>query len=174
MKIKKLEILAIILIFINLSCITSTSDTRYRDILKDVKSGNIDFAFLKLDNYLQEYPQSLHTPQIRFAICEYYFQSKSYRNAIYKLSDYIKDYPEDEVTIFAQMLLYKILSEYQKEPLLIERIKEDIFAKPVFLIFSDSKVKDYKSALNNVYRIVSYVDKIEVFRNNDLFLKVTP
>jgi len=137
-------------------------------------TGNIDFVFVKLDSYLKEFPDSIHVPQARFAVCEYYFQIKDYRSAIYKLRDYIIDFPEEKATIFAQLFLYKILSEYRKEPALTEKIKESLFSKSVFLVFSDAKVKYYKSLLNNIYRILNYVDKIEVFKNNDLFLRITP
>lgn len=174
MKINTLKFAVAILIFINLSCITSTQDSQYYDALKEAKSGNADFAFMKLNNYLRENPDSIHTQEIRFAIGEYYFQIKDYRDAIYKLTDYIKDYPKDESIIFAQAILYKILLEYKKEPQLIQNLKENFFSKSLFLIFSESKAKYYKSILNNTYKIVDYVDKIEIFKNNGLFLKITP
>jgi len=171
---KKLGYLVLFLVLLNLSCATSTGQNRYREITRDAKAGNIDFAFIKLNSYLKDFPDSIHVPEARFALCEYYFQINDYRSAIYKLRDYITDFPEEKATIFAQMILYKILSEYKKEPALIEKIKESLFSKSIFLVFSDAKVKYYKSSLNNIYRISNYVDKIEVFKNNDLFLKITP
>ena len=171
---KKTGYLVLFLVLLNLSCATSTGQYRYKEILRDAKAGNIDFAFVKLDSYPKEFPDSIHVPKARFAVCEYYFQIKDYRSAIYKLRDYIIDFPEEKATIFAQLLLYKILSEYKKEPALTEKIKESLFSKSVFLVFSDAKVKHYKSSLNNIYRILNYVDKIEVFRNNEPFLKITP
>jgi len=174
MKINKTAYSVLFLALLNLSCVTSAEQNRYREIIREAKTGNIDFAFVKLNSYLKEFPDSLHIAQARFAVCEYYFQIKDYRSAIYKLRDYIIDFPEKEATIFAQLLLYKILSEYKKEPALTEKIKESFFSKSVFFVFSDAKVKYYKSSLNNIYRILNYVDKIEVFKNNDLFLKITP
>ena len=174
MKTNKTGYLVLLLVLLNLSCATSAGQDRYNEITRDAKAGNIDFAFVKLNSYLKEFPDSIHVAEARFAVCEYYFQIKDYRSAIYKLRDYIMDFPEEEATIFAQLLLYKILSEYKKEPALIEKIKESLFSKSVFLVFSDAKVKYYKSSLNNIYRILNYVDKIEVFRNNEPFLKITP
>lgn len=174
MKINIIEFVTIILIFINLSCITPVRDSQYYDCLKEVKAGNIDFAFMKLNNYLRENPASIHIKEIRFAIAEYYFQIKDYSDAIYKLIAYIKDYQGEESVIFAQALLYRILLEYKQTPELVEKIREKFFSKSLFLIFSDSKIKYYKSILNNTYKIVDYIDKIEVFKNNDPFLKITP
>ena len=91
-----------------------------------------------------------------------------------KLSEYIKDYPDDKTAIFAQALLYKIILEGNQQPQLIEKMKENFFSKSLFLIFSKSKIKSYNSILNNTYEIADYVDKIEIFKNNGLFLKITP
>jgi tetratricopeptide (TPR) repeat protein len=173
MKTNRKKFWIIILIFINLSCGTPAL-VRYQDALRDARSGNIDFAFLKLKNYLLEYPDSSHTKEIKFAIGEYYLQVQDFRDAIYKLSDYIKDYTGDGSIIFAQALLYKALLEYKKEPQLIEKIKESFFSKSLFLFFSKSKTKYHKSILNNTYKILNYLDKIEILRNNEIILKITP
>lgn len=169
-----MKFLIFILIFINLSCISLSKDRQYDDTLEEAKSGNIDFAFMNLKNYLQEYPNSIHAAKIKFAIIEYYFQIKNYRNTIDELIKYIVDYPREKSSIFAQVILYKTLLDYKGESPLIERLKENFFSKPVFLIFSDSKTKSYKSILNNNYRIVDYVNRIEFYKNNELFLEITP
>lgn len=167
------EFTVIIFMLINLSC-TTTPDLHYKEAMKEIKSGNIDFAFMELKTYLRENPDSIHTREIRFAICEYYFQIKDYRDAIYKLMDYIIDYPQDASTIPAKALLYKGLLEYNKEPELLQKLKESFFSKSLFLIFSETKTKNYKSLLNNTYKIIDYIDRVEIFRNNDLILKITP
>jgi len=173
-KINATESLVIILIFISLSCASLARENLYYDALREIKYGNTDFAFMKLNNYLRECPDSIHTQKIRFAIAEYYFQIQDHHDAIYRLTEYIKDYQEDKSTVFAWALLYKIISDYNKEPLLIEKIKEKFFAKSLFLIFSDSKVKHYRSILNNTYKIAEYVNKIEISKNDELLLKITP
>ncbi len=172
MKINNFLILALILI--NLSCVTANSERQYRVILKEIRSGDFGFSFIKLKNYLREYPDSIHKPEIIFAMAEYFFQIKDYHDSIDELTRYILDYPEDKGRVFAQAILYKIFLEYKDEPLLSEAIKESFFSKSLFLVFSESKIKYYTSALNNAYKIVEYVDKIEVFKNNEPFFKITP
>lgn len=175
MKINIITLSAVILImFCNISCITATRDSLYNDALGDIKSGNIDFAYIKLSSYLKDNPNSVKDKKIRFAIAEYLFQTQNYRDALYKLAEYINDYPEDTSAIFAQVLLYKVLLEYKQEPEKIKNIKERFFSKSLLLIFSESKTKYYKSLLNNTYKIIDYIDKIEIFKNNEPFLIVTP
>lgn len=167
-------LLLITLIFVNLSCATLTRESDYYRILKEIRSTNIAFSFIKLKDYLREHPNSIYKAEIKFAMIEYYFQIKDYRDAVSELTEYIMDYSEGKNTIFAKAILYKILLEYKDEPLLLEKLKETFFSKSLFLIFSDVKAKCYRSILNNTYKVIDYVDKIEVFKNDEPFLKITP
>jgi predicted Zn-dependent protease len=174
MKIKTINVIALILVFTNISCNTASRDIRYDSAMKEIELGNMDFAFMELRGYLRENPGSIHAPQIKFAACEYYFLASDYRDAISELTQYITGYPFEKNTIFAQAILYKILLEHKGDTAVLEKLKELFFSKSVFLIFSESKTKQYKSILNNNYRIMDYVDKIEIFKNDELFLKITP
>jgi len=174
MKIKIEVFLIITLVFINLSCATLNREDEYCSILKEARRGETDFAFIKLKDYLREKPETTHKTGIRFAMCEYYLQTNNYRDAISELTKYIIDYPEDKSTVFARAILYKILIEYNGDPLVIEKLKKVFFSNYLFLAFSKSKAKSYTSIFNNTYKIIEYVDKIEVFKNNALFLKITP
>lgn len=165
---------AVILIFLNLSCLIPIKDKRYGDILREIKSGNNDFAFMKLKDYLQNYPDNRHTQELKFALCEYYYEIKDYHDAIPALVDYINAYQNYQATIFAQALLYKIMLEYNQQPQLTAKIKENFFSSSLFLIFSESKVKHYNSLFKNKYKIAEYLDHIEIFKNNELLLKITP
>ena len=168
------RLIFVVLLFLNLSCAATDRQRQYYNILKDTRRDSVHFTFMKLRNYLQEYPGSVHSREIRFAIGEYYLQVKNHQEAIRSLTAYLNDYREGEETIFAQALLYKAMLEYKEEPLLMEKIKENFFSESLFLTFSESKVKRHRSILNNTYKVVDYIDKIEIFKNNDLFLKITP
>lgn len=171
------SLVLLFLAFFNLSCATISTqhiDNQYFEALKEVKAGNIDFAFMLLKNYLRENPASIYGQQVKFAIAEYYLQLKNYREAIPALIEYIKDYPEDKSTLIARVLLYKAISDYNQEPILTKDIKERFFSKSLFLVFSESKMRSYESILNNVYKIIDYVDRVEIYKNDELFLKITP
>lgn len=175
MKTKIVSCAIIALSVINISCMTIAKDNQYYyAAIEEAKSGNFDFAFMNLNNYIREYPDSVHIKEVKFGIAEYYFQTNDFRDAIYKLSEFIRDYRQEDIAIFAQALLYSVILKYRAEHALTEKIKEAFFSKSIFLIFSELKVKQYKSILNNSYRIVDYIDRIEVFKNNELLLKITP
>jgi outer membrane protein assembly factor BamD (BamD/ComL family) len=163
-----------LLVLTNISCATFGRDNRYFSILNEIRSENINFGFMKLSNYLRDNPGTRHTQDIRFSKAEYYLQIQDYYDAANELNAYITDFPNGINTIFAYCLLYKISSEYPEDPEFIVALKEKFFNKSLFLVFSESKTKSYKSALNNEYKIVEYVDRIEVFKNNEPFIKVTP
>jgi len=165
----------ILLIFFNLACATIIpAEKEYCNIVKEIRTGNADFVFMKMRDFSREYPNSIYTPKVRFAMAEYYFQTRNYPDAINTIISYITDYPDDKNTIFAYALLYKIISQRRGSPELLEKLKEKFFSKPLFLIFSETKIKSYNSILNNKYKIAEYVEKIEIFKNNELFCEVTP
>ncbi|OGX19191.1 MAG: hypothetical protein A3K83_07075 [Omnitrophica WOR_2 bacterium RBG_13_44_8b] len=167
--------LVISLALISLSCATFSEDNlSYREALREATSGNRYFAVIKLEKYLQEFPESSHSQEVRFAVCEYLVDDKNYSGAIRKLKGYIQDYSNDKSTVFAKALLYLAISRYKTEPELIEKIRQDFFSKSLLLVFSDSKSNSYTSILNNTYKIVDYLDRVEFFKNDFLFLTVTP
>lgn len=162
----------ILLILLNLSCSSIGVNPHYQNAVREARLGNADFAFMELRSYLQESPESDRAQNARFAMAEYYFQNKDYRQAILELTDYVMRYPEGKNTVFAQALLYKIFLEYQSEPELLGKLKELFFSKSIVLIFSEAKTKRYKSILGNRYSIMEYVDKIDVFQNDTLLFEI--
>lgn len=171
---RSLELAIVILpLLISLSCSSTTSNIYY-EVRQDIKSRNVDFAFMKLNSYLRENPDSARAPEIKFAIIEYYFQTNNYRMAIEELAEYIRSYPKEKDTIFAQAILYKVLLDYKSDSPLLEKLKEAFFSKSVFLIFSESKTKYYRSIFDNTYKIVDYVNRVEVFKNKELLFELTP
>jgi|SRR3989338_4414747 len=177
MHLNKIRFIIIILVFFNISCVSLTKDNYYLDIIKEAKSGSVDFAFMKMRNYLKDNPDSKYVPEIKFSIIEYYFQINNYNEAISELSAYLNSYPQEQNSVFAYALLYKIILKYKKDskasPGLLRRLEDLFFSKPLFLVFAESKSKQYRSALNNTYKIVNYLDKIEIFRNGELFFEIS-
>ncbi|MDD5552777.1 MAG: hypothetical protein PHE18_02775 [Candidatus Omnitrophica bacterium] len=149
-------------------------EAAYYDALQDVKEGHHDYAYIKLREYVRERPRPDREKKARFSMAEYLLEIKNYRDAIKQLAGYLEDYPDDPSRVFAQALLYKALTDFKQDPELIERIKLNFFSRSLFLIFSESKSIEYESIFKNVYRITEYVDRIEIFKNNELFLDIAP
>jgi hypothetical protein len=61
-----------------------------------------------------------------------------------------------------------------EEKRMLENAKRDFFSKPLFLLFTEYKETSYRSALWNKFKIRYYIDNVEVYRNGQLFVKITP
>ncbi|RKY31327.1 MAG: hypothetical protein DRP74_05150 [Candidatus Omnitrophota bacterium] len=188
MKERFLYLTVLVLIFSSLSCAAVSnkiSDGIYSvrlknkeplffEALQDAKAGNKDFAIMKFAEFLRMNPNTIYAKDIKFAIAEYNLEAKNYVGAIPQLAAFIEEYPEGTRTMLARALLYKALSDYGEETMTEEYMTEHFFAKCLFLIFSESKARYYVSILDNVYKIVDYIDKVKIFKNDELYLEITP
>lgn len=172
---KKILLLALILFcFVFLSCKTLCEDQEYSQISEEFPTDNDHTIFIKLKSFLEEYPNSSHAKEIKFAFCEYYFQTNNHRQAINDMAEYLNNYPGEKNTALILAMLYKELTRETKDTYLVEKIKKRFFAKPLFLIFKNAKITQYKSLLNNTYKIIDSVNKIEIIKNNEPFLTIAP
>lgn len=165
------------------SCDTFSSGAKfYHEAAYEAKNGNYDTAFLRLRALLVNDPNSPYAPGAVFSTGEYYYQQRDYTDAILTLYNYIKDYPNDDGRIFAELIIYKISTEIKtdkkiriKERELIESIEKKIFSKPMFFLFFEQvKSYTYRSVLGNVYTAYDYVDKVIIKRNGQHFLEISP
>ncbi len=180
----KSKITIFVLIFFCLAFLSSCAsfssvDTLYNEARVFAREGRLDFAFLSLKELLRQSPNYRHAAGVKFAIAEYHFSNSEFKAAIIALVDYLNHYPEDKFNIFAKGMLYKSISdvklqESDKTQEIIKEIKKEFFASPVFFVFSEFKEKSVTSILGNSYLLKEYVDKIEIFQNDKLFLSVSP
>lgn len=105
-------------------------------------------------------------------MAEYYFRINDHKDAIEELTAYISDYSPDKSTVFAYFLLYKIISENYKNTDILQKIKDKFFSRALFLMFGEAKTHSYKSIFDNTYKAYEHIDKIEVYKNNELFLQM--
>ena len=121
--------LGIVLVSLNLSCLTPREMLNYDDCLREADSGNTYFAIMKFREYIKEFPNSAYAQKARFALSEYYIQINEYQYALSLLQSYIEDYPHDKSTVFAKALLYQLISERGGEEGSLELIKQNFFSK---------------------------------------------
>ena len=175
-------IVFILCIFLS-SCATfSDSGKYYREASYLAKSNSYDAAFLKLRALLNDDPHSSYAPKAAFAVAEYYFDSGDYFDATVAFREYIKAYPEDEGVIFAELMIYKMVTQINpnknipfSERYFLENIRKKMFNKPVFFIFAKNKENfTYRSAFGNIYSAFDYIDKVTIKRNDELFFELSP
>lgn len=155
---------------------------RYQSCISDIRDDRVYFAMVNLDYIVKNFPDSTYAPACAFALGEYYYDNSDYYNCLKVLSGYIHKYPKDKGVVFAKLIIYKIISNYKQHDSLVEQqenlikeIRKELFSQPLFLIFYDKKFpRSYKSLFNNAYLVYDYVDKIKVFRNEKIFLELSP
>ena len=100
-----------------------------------------------------------------------------YYDAVKGFTEYIKNYPDSKANVFAMAYLLKITEDIKdptlEEKKMFDKIKQDLFSKPLFLLFRGYKETSYKSPSRNKFKIRYYIDNIEVYRNGKLFIKIT-
>ncbi|MFA5038575.1 MAG: hypothetical protein WC732_02720 [Candidatus Omnitrophota bacterium] len=163
-------------------CALTETGERYHSAIQTFRQGQTYFSIMHLNSIIREDPQSRYAPSAMFALGEYYFDHEDYFNSIMTLSRYVRSYPKDKGVVFAKLIIYKIINEIKKEDevgeqeaALIKEIRKELFSQPLFLIFYDRKFpRWYKSIFDHSYLVYDYVDKIKVFRDEKIFLALSP
>src|SRR3989338_8162578 len=141
----------------------------YSAAIREAESGNKDFAFMHCRELLENYPGSKYASDAAFAIGEYYFITANYESAAEALSNFINEYPDSKGLPFVLMYLLKVPQIYKNESL-TEKLKNQIISlKRLSLLFQESKGYAYTSPLGIKYRMMYYIDKVELYVDDKLF-----
>lgn len=171
--------LILLLIVILASCASfNSADRLYQDSKIFVREGKPDFAFMSFNELLRQSPDYRHAQEVKFAIAEYYYDRGDYKNSLREFVNFIKVYKTSKLTVFAKAFLYKIINDVEwmqssDAVSVAQEIKKEFFSKPAFFVFSEFKEKKMVSLLSNKYILKEYVDKIDIFRNDKIFLSVS-
>ncbi len=160
----------------------SESADRYRAGVAAFEDGQTYFAIVHLRSVIEEAPDSPYAPQSMFALGEYYYDNNDYFHSIKMLSSYVRQHPKDKGIVFAKVLIYKMITTFkseaalnEQEEALMKEIRKELFSQPLFLVFYDKKSpRSYKSLFHHAYLVYDYVDRIKVFRDDKLFLELSP
>ena len=143
----------------------------YDEAISFIKNKQYDFALMNFRFVARNYPDSKYAADSIFGIGEYFYQEGNNNEASKYFSKYLKLYPESEGAIFARAYLLNIMQANDKD--VSEELEMEFFSEPLFLLFSEYKEFSYKSAFQNDFSIRYYIDMIEVYRNDKLFIKIT-
>ncbi len=174
-------ILALIAGMAGCASFSETAD-HYRAGVSAFEDGQTDFAIIHLRRVINEAPESPYAPQSMFALGEYYYDNTDYFNSIKRLSSFIRQHPKDKGVVFAKVLIYKMITTFkaesalnEQEEALMKEIRKELFSQPLFFVFYDKKSpRSYKSLFHHAYLVYDYVDRIKVFRDDKLFLELSP
>lgn len=173
---KKITCILLFLIFsVGILLADSGGQAEYDEAIQFIKVKQDDFAFLKFREIVRKYPESRFAPDALFATGEYCYDKKMYYEAIENFSAYVKNYPRTDAAVFARTYLLKIIEETDRDEIdkeVIENLERELFSKPLFLLFSQYKEASYKSPFRNKFTIRYYMDMIEIYKNDELFIKI--
>jgi len=149
---------------------------RYKKAIRFIKEKQYDFALLEFRAIIRDFPESRYTESSLFATGEYFYTRRAYYEASRNFTAYIERYPGSDGAIFARSYLLKIMQGIERpreeEVEALENMEMAFFSQPLVLLFSEYKEVSYKSAFQNNFTIRYYMDTIEVYRNDTLFLKL--
>ena len=174
--ITKFKILALIALLLLLSQSKGYSQEDKRLYYKGdqaARKGEIDFAFIHFNALLDGFPESEYRQQALFATGEYYFLNGLYSDAIRAFNKFIENDPESEAKPFAIVYLLK-LAQRRGEEDTAERLKKELIgSQQLSLLFRDFKEFKYLSPLYKNYKALNFIDKIEIYIDNELFSKIS-
>lgn len=150
---------------------------QYEKAIQFIREDNSDLALMEFRSIVRNFPESRYARESLFAIGEYFYARNAHYEAIKSFRAYIKDYPDSDGAIFARAYLLKMIQGIKKAPEgkkdIIEDIEADFFSEPLLLLFSEYKEVTYRSTFQSDFTIHHYIDMVEVYRNGELFIKIT-
>jgi outer membrane protein assembly factor BamD (BamD/ComL family) len=168
----------IILLVILLACLftqgaySEESQRLYHEGLNLARRGDMDFAFMRYQLLLENYPDAEFIEHVLFAVGERYFSMSDYYNAAMTFNEFINRYPESDALPFALIYLAKISRQAGKEDLATNFEKAVISFKQTSLLFTNYKEHTYVSSFYKKYKAVYFIDRVEIYINNELSAKI--
>ncbi|MFH1062147.1 MAG: outer membrane protein assembly factor BamD [Candidatus Omnitrophota bacterium] len=140
----------------------------YLSAKQSVKDGDRDFAFMQFHSLLQLSTTSLYYHDALFATGEYYFALANYYDAQSAFAKFIELFPRSEALPFAVVYLLK-MEQVQQQDKQYDLKKKVITFKQLSLLFSEYKEYLYKSPLGLNYKAIYFIDRVEIYINEELF-----
>ncbi len=104
-----------------------------------------------------------------FAVGEYYFWNSDYGDSRTALTALLTCYPQGKAAPFAAAFLLRI-DESSRPGFSSDDLRKKIITfKQLSLLFSEYKEYSYNSPLGNLYKAVYFIDRVEFYRNGELF-----
>ena len=144
----------------------------YATAVSEAKAGNFEFSFLHLHSLISSYPKSKYLENALFAIGEYHFKDNNFADAADSFSELLEKFPDSQSTVFALVYLLKIAQARQVENLPANLEKAIATFHKISLVFKNFKEFTYSSAFRNKYKAVYYIDKVELYKDDELFARV--
>jgi outer membrane protein assembly factor BamD (BamD/ComL family) len=145
----------------------------YQSGKRSARQGDEGYAFMFFQDLLKDFPDSHYAPDALFACAEYYFQMGALTDARQLFLKFVNDYPENRSRPFALVHLAKIASSQGQEEVARSLQKEIVVSQQLVLLFREFKEFQYVSALNRKHKVVHFIDRVEFYRDGELFEQIS-
>ena len=149
-----------------------TDKTLYQQGLEAAREGKTDFAFMHFNKLLSYFVESEYLEQALFAVGEYYFSINNHKDAADCFNRLIIHYPQSKARPFAIAYLLKTAEEQNNKDQAEILRKELISLQQLFLLFRDFQEIKYLSPLYNNYKALGFIDKLQIYINEKLFIEI--
>jgi tetratricopeptide (TPR) repeat protein len=145
----------------------------YAKAMEFAKTKQDYFAFMHYNELVRNYPTSGYRKPALFAIGEYYFSISSLQEAAAIFRTYLDDYPDSQEGLYVLAYLLRIAKK-NNDIISVETLEKQIIElQQVSFVFREKKEITYRSPLNQNYKAVIHIDKIEFYLEGKLFAKVS-
>ncbi|MBN3040628.1 MAG: hypothetical protein JW867_05830 [Candidatus Omnitrophica bacterium] len=171
--VSKKILLTVLLILVSFNNLYAQRETYlFHKAVGEAKSGNRDFAFIYFRRFLQSEPDSNLAKEAVFALGEYYYSLKSFPNATLYFKRFITDYPKNDARIFAYAYLLDLAKADGKIELTAVLEKKIVTYYSLSLLFRKYKEYRYKSPMAKNYKALYYIDKVQIYLDEELFAEI--
>ena len=175
----KQKIFCIVLMVLTLTLLTvqysfAQADKQlYLKAQKSIKSGQMDFAFLRYHELLLSYPNSKYRNGALFGVGEYYFLNNNYQEAKEAFEQYVHQNSDFKKKLFAYSYLLKI-ARNQNDQAAQDKIIENILSlRQMGFVFNTSKEYHFYSSLNQHLKAIFTINTITFYINDQPFVEVS-
>jgi TolA-binding protein len=145
----------------------------YSRAVSQFKTGNNEFAFLDLFSLTRTYPESKYLENSLFAMGEYHYADRNYSGAADVFAQLLEKFPDSKSTVFAMAYLLKIAQKRNALDIAADLEKAIATFHKLSLVFRSSKAFTYRSASMKKYMADYYIDKVEFYKDGELFAQVS-
>ena len=143
-----------------------------REVVKQL-GGEIKEFYYTMGQYdfvaITEGKDNETTMKALFAIGEYYFLIGDYYDAERTFRQFVNDYPEEKGMPFALVYLFEIAKRQRRKNQAEDLKKQILDLRQRVFLFKDFKEHKYLSPFAKKYRIIYFIDRLEVYIDNELF-----
>jgi outer membrane protein assembly factor BamD (BamD/ComL family) len=145
----------------------------YSQAIEFAQSDQTYFAFMYFNQLLRSHPESRYRPDALFAVGEYYYRISSREEARKMFEAFLEAYPDAKQSLYALVYLLKMAEEDRMVDSIQKLTKQVVDLQRVSFVFRQTKETSYHSPLNQDYKAVIHIDKIEFYLEGKLFAKVS-